>query len=94
LKDKLVRVRKRKSLEKGENWKKGIMRRKSSYVPVILVMGYLEETNSSHLKNLLMPISILMMMKDQRIIRITMLIISIMVKEMMIRVGRKVGPFL
>lgn len=38
-----------------------------------------------------MPISILMMMKDQRIIKITMLIISIMVKEMMIRVGRRVS---
>jgi hypothetical protein len=38
-----------------------------------------------------MPISILMMMKDQRIIRITMLIISIMVKEMMIQVGRRVS---
>jgi hypothetical protein len=34
-----------------------------------------------------------MMMKDQKIIRITMLIISIMVKEMMIRVGRRVSPF-
>jgi hypothetical protein len=41
-----------------------------------------------------MPISILMMMKDQKIIRITMLIISIMVKEMMIQVGRRVSPFL
>jgi len=40
-----------------------------------------------------MPISILMMMKDQRIIRITMRIISIMVKEMMIRVGRRVSSF-
>lgn len=41
-----------------------------------------------------MPISTLMMMKDQRIIRITMLIISIMVKEMMIRVGRRVSSSL
>jgi hypothetical protein len=40
-----------------------------------------------------MPISISMMMKDQKIIRIMMLIISIMVKEMMIRVGRRVSPF-
>jgi len=39
-----------------------------------------------------MPISILTMMKDQRIIRITMRIISIMVKEMMIRVERRVSP--
>jgi hypothetical protein len=31
------------------------------------------------------------MMKDQKIIRITMLIISIMVKEMMIQVGRRVS---
>ena len=55
------------------------------------LLYYREETNDSRLKNLLMPISILMMMKDQRIIRITMLIISIMVKEMMIRVGRRVS---
>jgi hypothetical protein len=37
-----------------------------------------------------MPISISTMMKDQRIIRITMLITLIMGKEMMIPVGRKV----
>jgi hypothetical protein len=38
-----------------------------------------------------MLISISMMMKDQRIIRITMLIISIMVKEMMIQEERRVS---
>jgi hypothetical protein len=39
-----------------------------------------------------MLISISMMMKDQRIIRITMLIISIMEKVMMIQVERRVSP--
>ena len=80
--------RKRRKLEEGDNEEEELVR-----LLFCLKLYYQEQTNDSHLKNLLMPISILMMMKDQRIIRITMLIISIMVKEMMIRVERKVSSF-
>ena len=75
-------------MEEGDNEEEELVR-----LLFCLKLYYQEQTNDSHLKNLLMPISILMMMKDQRIIRITMLIISIMVKEMMIRVERKVSSF-
>ena len=92
LKDKLE-IRKRRNREKGENWKREIMRRKSLYVSISLDMEQLEETDDSHLKNLLMPILTLMTTKDQRIIKIMMRIISIMVKEMMIRVERRVCSF-
>ena len=73
-------------MEEGDNEEEELVR-----LLLHSLLYYREETNDSRLKNLLMPISILMMMKDQRIIRITMLIISIMVKEMMIRVGRRVS---
>ena len=73
-------------MEEGDNEEEELVR---LYRFELEIVG--KETNGSHLKNLLMPISILMTMKDQKIIRITMLIISIMVKEMMILVGKKVS---